>query len=424
MFTHYEEIERFLSARSSLGIKPGLERMNVLLKKLGNPEKKLKAIHIAGTNGKGSTVSYLKHALQANGYRVGTFISPSFHGLLGHILIDDDPIEKDLLVTIFNQVYPIVQKLDQHHMAPTEFEIITTIAFLYFYEHADITLIETGMGGRYDTTNSLHPILSIITNVEKDHTTFLGKKISTIAHHKAGIIKKATPVIIGSVNEEAWITIQREANMLQAPTYRIGEDFRFEVLTNRSKTQSFLWEYQLDQKKVTIKMIGEHQIHNASLALMALTILQKKGYKVHWDLAINGLETTSVPGRFEQVHTNPTIILDAAHNVAGINSFLSTVSNMDQGEGKTLILAVFKDKDVHTMLEACKSVFSTIIGTTFNHPRALKWDGSYGDEITICHNWKQLLTTIRHKDTPHAYYITGSLHFIVEVRQYFKGDLI
>lgn len=422
MFKRYEDIEYFLSSRRGLGIKPGLERMHVLLKEIGNPEKKLKAIHIAGTNGKGSTTFYIKQALRASGYHVGAFISPSFYGIRGHIMINEKPIEKDQFITIFNQIYPIVQRLDQQQMAPTEFEIITTIAFLYFYQYADISIIETGMGGRYDTTNCLLPIISVITNVEKDHTAYLGTDISTIAHHKAGIIKNHIPVIVGSVNEQVWKTIQNEAIMHQSPTFRLGKDFNYKVLSHKNNKQYFLWEDRLKQIKVAIKMIGMHQVHNASLALMALTILQKKGYKVEWNLGIKKLETTIVPGRFEQIHSHPTIILDAAHNVSGIRSFLSTVIKTNQEGEKRLILAVFKDKEVHTMLEECKTVFSNIIGTTFEHPRSFIWDDSYRDQITVCHNWKQLLSKIRQKRNPYTYYITGSLHFIVEVRRYLKSD--
>lgn len=177
MFTNFQEIESFFNSRKSLGIKPGLDRIKKLLQLLDNPQDRIQAIHIAGTNGKGSTVHFIKDALQANGYHVGIFTSPSFSGLTGHMFIDNSAIPETKFVKLCNEIYPFIVQLDNENKSPTEFEIITALAFVYFSAHVDIVLVEAGMGGREDTTNCFQPLISIITNVARDHTAFLGNSL-------------------------------------------------------------------------------------------------------------------------------------------------------------------------------------------------------------------------------------------------------
>src|SRR5699024_5704352 len=190
MFINFQDIEEFMNSRRKFGIKPGLKRMNYLLDRLHHPERYFKSIHVAGTNGKGSTIQFMKKALMANGHRVGVFTSPSLSGLTGHIWCNGQKIETREWVSLMNDIYPIITELDKKGIHLTSFEIITAIVFVYFSKHVHIALIETGMGGRFDTTNCLDPIVTIITNVTRDHTRFLGKSLADIAYHKAGIIKQ------------------------------------------------------------------------------------------------------------------------------------------------------------------------------------------------------------------------------------------
>ena len=220
-----KEAEDFLNSRKQYGIKPGLDRIQALLEGMNHPENYLQSIHVAGTNGKGSTIAFLSHALIQNGYRTGIFTSPSFYGLKGYFLLDENFIEDDIIVHELNLLLPYIQELDRQGNAPTEYEILTALAFLVFKDRADITLIETAMGGRFDTTNVVHPLLSIITNVEMDHMNFLGNSVSEIAFHKAGIIKNQVPVILGKTKEEAFQVIQQEAEEKKAPLLRFGTDF-------------------------------------------------------------------------------------------------------------------------------------------------------------------------------------------------------
>jgi dihydrofolate synthase/folylpolyglutamate synthase len=420
MFNNFWEIESFFVQRRSLGIKPGLDRIKSLLGLLGNPQDELNAIHIAGTNGKGSTLSFLKNALQANGYDVGVFTSPSFAGLTGHMYINDQIIPEATFITICNHIYPYIVSLDNRDMAPTEFEIMTAVAFVYFSQQTDIVLVETGMGGREDTTNCFQPILSIITNISRDHTAFLGNRLKDIAYHKAGIIKHGAPVIVGDMDDTALEVINNEVLQRQTISYKLGSDFSYIQLKDR---HSFLFTFGDMQMEVDISMYGAHQVKNASIALMALILLKQSGYRVDMKKANTGFRHTRVPGRFEVVSEQPIIILDGAHNPGGVQAFLKTVDHSFANEERRLIFAAFKDKDLRTMLGQLRDQFHSITLTTFDHPRAAQIadlraaDG--GVDSTYQSDWHRVIDSILMEKCG-CYFVTGSLHFITEVRDYLR----
>src|SRR5690625_4454746 len=203
MFHTMEEIELFLNERNYLGIKLGLDRVNYLLDRLNHPENELMTVHVAGTNGKGSTIQFLQNSLMASGYRVGMFTSPSFTGVRGHILVNGKEITEEEILSVLNDLLPFIHELDEKNNHPTTFEIITVLAIAFFSNNVDIALIETGMGGKDDTTNVVVPTVSIITNVSIDHQNHLGKTMEEITNHKAGIIKENTPVVVGNVQSES-----------------------------------------------------------------------------------------------------------------------------------------------------------------------------------------------------------------------------
>ncbi|MGM8364717.1 bifunctional folylpolyglutamate synthase/dihydrofolate synthase [Virgibacillus sp. W0181] len=416
MFKEFSQVERFFTSRQLFGIKPGLERMNDLLQLVGNPERKINAVHVAGTNGKGSTIQFIKHALRKNGYNVGVFTSPSFTGIRGHLFMNESEISSDELLRTMNVIYPAIQKLDNEQRHPTEFEILTVVAFIYFEKFSDIAIIESGMGGRYDTTNCIDPILSVITNVELDHTAFLGDTIEAITLHKAGIIKSNRPVVVGSIHAIAMEVVLDEATSKSAKLYRPGRQFTYKLLVPDNNGQTFRWQGEKNFN-VHIQLAGEHQIHNASIALMALTILEKSGYSIMWNKALEGISETIIPGRFEVIHKKPMIIVDGAHNPAGVDAFLQTVLSRPN-EKRKLVFAAYKDKDIQTMIFKFKKVFPTIIGTTFDHSRAAGISEFTGEDIIVRADWKSLMDEICEHDDGTIYYIAGSLHFISIVRQY------
>jgi dihydrofolate synthase/folylpolyglutamate synthase len=425
MFTTDEQVITFFNKRKNYGIKPGLDRINHLLALLDHPQDKIKAIHIAGTNGKGSTISYLNNALINNGYKVGVFTSPSLDGLTGHIFYKDKPITNAKFLHLLNVIYPAICELDESGDYPTEYEILTAVAFMYFANHVDIALIETAMGGREDTTNCFQPILSIITNVDKDHTAFLGETIKEIAYHKAGIIKDNIPVIVGNMTDEAFAVIQDDAYKKQANIYRLHEHFNYQFVQQVNHKQMFKWANDEEKRfDITLQMYGEHQVANSSLAMMGLVYLKKKGYVIDWKQTLVSIENTVVPGRFEVIQENPKIILDGAHNPAGIQSFLETVDKNYQDADKHLIFAAFKDKDLQKMLHLLAPKFTTITLTSFEHPRAA--DAIYLYRLLdIEHKYmvkdcKEVISQVNHQSVnKHSiYFITGSLHFIALVRKY------
>lgn len=423
MFTNFQEIESFFNSRKSLGIKPGLDRIKKLLQLLDNPQDRIQAIHIAGTNGKGSTVHFIKDALQANGYHVGIFTSPSFSGLTGHMFIDNSAIPETKFVKLCNEIYPFIVQLDNENKSPTEFEIITALAFVYFSAHVDIVLVEAGMGGREDTTNCFQPLISIITNVARDHTAFLGNSLAEIAYHKAGIIKNGAPVIIGDMDQEAIDVIDTEIRLKQTKGLRLGKDFTYKNVANN---WDFLWSYSSDLAlEMTLQMRGEHQKKNASIACMALVELENFGYSINFDKVKEAMKNTQVPGRFEVIQQTPKVILDGAHNPAGIQSFVDTVHSNFAGKEKHLLFAAFKDKDLKTMLNQLNGNFSTITLSSFDHPRAANAKELYNltrkNGKFLVKDWRKVLDTIP-QQTEACYFITGSLHFISGVRDYMLRD--
>lgn len=412
----YQEIIQFFSERKIIGIKPGLERMHTLLKLIGNPERKIRAIHVAGTNGKGSTIHYIRDSLIANGYQTGVFTSPSLTGLEGHIYANGQPVSKAEFTQLFHRVYPAIQQMDSD-MPPTEFEILTAMAFLYFAENSDIAIIESGMGGRFDTTNVITPIISIITNIELDHRSFLGNTIKEIAFHKAGIIKKQVPMIVGEVKGEALQVIKEEAATKGAPVYQLHSDFSYEKINGDGCIEWFNEE----GKKVClcIAMAGEHQLKNVAVAWTAIEWLMNiYQYPLDERKAIEALKQTVIPGRFEIFRQKPLVILDVAHNPAGIRALIQTLKKYD-GLRKHVLFSAFKDKDYEQMITLLEDYFSEITVTTFDHPRALSKEDisklANNRNITVLENWKEGLSFRQKSD---VYVVTGSFAFIENVRNY------
>ncbi|MBY7143250.1 bifunctional folylpolyglutamate synthase/dihydrofolate synthase [Virgibacillus sp. NKC19-3] len=424
MFENVEQVEAFFASRKSLGIKPGLDRVNALLSLMNNPQNHMRAIHVAGTNGKGSTIHFMKDALKANGYQVGVFTSPSMTGLRGHIMINDSTIPEAIFLELMRAVHPAIKQLDRKSQAPTEFEIMTVLAFMYFSTHTDIALIEAGMGGREDTTNVFSPILSIITNVARDHTAFLGDTTAEIAYQKAGIIKNHVPVVSGDLGREALHVIEKEILLRDTQLYQLGKDFSCTNLKKKGTVQYFSWRRVRGYcANIAIQMQGDHQIKNASIAYMALIQLIDNGYKLDLERAIIAMGNTQVPGRFEMIWRDPVIIIDGAHNPAAMQVFIDTVTENYKSKERHLLFAAFRDKEIDTMLNQLSTYFSSITLTSFDHPRAAQADVLYqatnaGDK-GICSDWGDAIKKMmQHQDR--YYFITGSLTFIASVRNYFK----
>lgn len=414
----FQQIEQYFNNRETIGVQPGLDRVNKLLKYVNYPDKNLSIIHIAGTNGKGSTSQFIQSALLANNYKVGSFTSPSFYGIRGFIQINQQPVSERVFSHAFQKMLPAIEMLDKEENSPSNFEILTVLSFVCFEDNVDIAVVEAGMGGMLDTTNVISPILTIITTVSYDHTAFLGDTLVEIAEQKAGIIKPLIPMITG-VSGAAYDIIEKKTEEMYSPLFVLDKDFTYESITmNR-----FIFNISKQQFHINLDMSGKHQHYNASIALYGLHLLREQGWQLTEEKIIEGVEQAKLPGRLEKIHNNPSIIVDGAHNLEGIHALVDAVKRQYSKSDHHILFAAFKDKDVENMINCLKENLSNVNVTTFDHVRAPSLEElellDTNQPQLLVYDWKKYIdTAFEHKNE--CYYITGSLHFISLVRQYVK----
>lgn len=426
MIQTYEEALEWIHARLRLGIKPGLKRMNWMLERLNHPERRLKTIHIGGTNGKGSTVTYVRTILQAAGYKVGTFTSPYFEQFNERISVNGKSIDDYEIVELTKIIEPLATELEQTELGgPTEFEVITTMAIYYFAKHnpVDIVIFEVGLGGQFDSTNVIYPLLSIITNIGLDHTAILGDTYEQIAFEKAGIIKQGIPIITGTKNLAALHVIEDVAIKKKATLYRLEKEFTITSHTSLKDGEKFSFQsFFSSLLDVEISMIGAHQIENASLALMAIQILSKYySFIVEEQHIRKGLRQAYWPGRFEVLAEDPFVIIDGAHNEEGITSLVTEIKSRFKDKKVKTIFAALSDKKLDHMIELLDSISDQITFVSFDFPRAAKAEQlfmlSKSDKKQTSDNWLELIEQeLDSLKTDEVLIITGSLYFISMVK--------
>ncbi|PGT88153.1 MULTISPECIES: bifunctional folylpolyglutamate synthase/dihydrofolate synthase [Bacillaceae] len=430
MFNRYEDAVDWIHGRLKFGVKPGLKRMEWLLKELGHPEMNIPTIHVAGTNGKGSTISYMLHILKEADYKVGTFTSPYIETFNERISVNGEPISDVDMLNLVNEVKPFVEKIEQTDLGgPTEFEIITTMMFLYFgkLNQPDILLLETGLGGRLDSTNIINPLLSIITNVGYDHMNILGNTITEIASEKAGIIKQNVPVLTAVEKDEALQVIKNKAKQLDAESLSVGSEIHILEHSTYERGEIFTVEtegYFFENLK--IQMRGQHQTKNAALAVSALHYLRESNkLTISDDQIYKGLLRATWKGRFEQVNSNPVIIVDGAHNHEGIESLIETITSHYSDKNIHILFSALKDKEYEEMIDRLSSIAATMHFTTFDFPRAEVAEKLYSackhEEKSYSESWKEMLDQLLHLfqgEKEDIIIVTGSLYFISEIRSY------
>lgn len=427
MFKTYEEALDWIHGRKIFGMKPGLKRMDWMLEKLGSPQEKIKAIHVAGTNGKGSTVTFLRNMLEANGQTVGTFTSPYIETFNERISVNGVPISDEEIIRLANVVYPLAYELEETELdGPTEFEVITAMMFIYFGEgHADVVVIEVGLGGLLDSTNVVTPVVSVITTIGLDHMQVLGETLAEIASQKAGIIKPNVPVVAGRMPNEALQVIQTVAKKNESSIKLFGEDYwssKCQTLPTWGEQFTFEDEH-IYLNQIQIKMLGQHQIENAMVALEALQIYcHKTNLELNHEATRRGLKLAFWPGRMEKISDSPMIVLDGAHNEPAIRRLIETINADFKQQDVYLIFAVLQDKAVNSMLSLLKELANVHITlTSFANPRAVKIEEleSYAiSGIKVKEYWQEAVADIiREMDENDIILITGSLYFISEVRQ-------
>ena len=407
----------------------GLERMLELLALRGNPHLKLKVIHIGGTNGKGSTIAFLKNMLEKLGLRVGVFSSPYLIHYTDQISINGESIPEDKLEALMTDYQSLIEgKSAANLQGTTEFEIITAIAYDYFAsEQVDVAIMEVGMGGLLDSTNVCQPILTGITTIGLDHVALLGDTLEAIAEQKAGIIKQGIPLVTGRIAPEALAVIDSIAATKNAPRIRYERDYQ--VSHQKSVVTGEIFDYTSSarQGRFQTGLLGLHQIENAGMAIALLdTFCQEDARELASnDLLAQALEETSWPGRLEVVSRNPLMILDGAHNPHAIKALLTTLQERFADYRKEILFTCIKTKALEDMLDLLGAMPDTELTLThFDDSRAT--DESVLEEAAKSRNlsyqgWQDFLEqklTDKKEEKQTVRIVTGSLYFLSQVRAY------
>ena len=372
----YEEALEYIHGVSWTFCKPGLERVSELCERLGNPQNKLKFVHVAGTNGKGSFCSMLESVLRAAGYKTGLYTSPYIKEFNERMRVLGENIDNATLADITERVKPIADSMTDK---PTEFELITAIAFQYFYEAGcEVVVLEAGMGGRLDSTNIIRdPLLSVITGIALDHTDYLGDTVEKIAKEKAGIIKDNAPILYGGEDDSARAVIKAVANERGSKFFDV-DYANIKNLKSSLEGSSFDFKTHEDIK---IKLLGLYQPKNASLVLSAIDVLRDGGMNIPESAVKEGLMTASWAARFEIISKEPLIIFDGAHNPQGISSAVESIHRYFGDEGVYVLTGVLRDKDYKFIAGKLSEVATRAFTMTPDNKRALTAE-EYASELS------------------------------------------
>ncbi len=352
-----------------------LHRMENLLSLLGDPHNKIRTVHIAGTKGKGSTATMLAKMLEANDYKVGLYTSPHVVHLHERIVVNSKMIKETEMLGLLNRIYEPVEKLSKTD-PPTFFEVMTALAFMYFLDKAvDIAVIETGMGGRLDSTNVIHPEVVGITSLSIDHQQQLGKTIDSIAREKAGIFKPGVPAITVQQDPAAMRVLKSQALAVKAPLSVTGTDidfsFRFETSREHGPhTRICLTTPTSRFEHLRVPLHGNHQAINCGLALAMLDKLKESGYKIDNDKATAGLDKVWLAGRMEMIYDDPRIMIDGAHNAASIRALIHAIGQNIPYDSMVVIFGCNGDKDIEGMLRELQYGADKVIFTRSNSVKA------------------------------------------------------
>ena len=408
----------------------GLERMEAILALRGNPHLVCPVIHLAGTNGKGSTIAHLRSLLEVRGLRVGVFSSPYLVSFNEQIGINGVPIsDKDLedYLALYRDLLER-NSSDQTLLGLTEFELITAMAFDYFSaEKPDVVIMEVGMGGRLDSTNVCQHILTAITTIGLDHVALLGPDVASIAREKAGIIKEKIPVLLGRIELEAQEVIVQEAHRLSAPVEVLGQDFLVCYQESLADGEVFTYQSQ-NRSEVQLKtgLLGIYQVDNAGLALaLCDAFFQERGLSlVSQDEIIQAWSQLQWPGRLEIISTQPLIILDGAHNPHAVRPLIETLQERYAQLDKQVLFTCIQTKAIEEMLDLWLELEgSQLTLTTFEDPRAysVKETQEIALQKGLPHQeWKLFLTNYIEKESQQSdlLLVTGSLYFLAQVRAF------
>ena len=428
--TNYESAKRVRYNSDTFS----LVRMKRLLKEMGNPHDKLASVHVAGTKGKGSTCTMLAEMMRSNGYKVGLYTSPHVIELRERIQINGRLISEAAMVRLVKAVAPVVKKMADD--PPTFFEILTSMAFTHFTnEKVDLAVIETGLGGRLDSTNVVKPEVVGITSISLDHQYQLGNTLGKIALEKAGIFKSGVPAISVMQDNEAMRVLKRQAKQAGSPLAFTGKDIDFSYRFESSRTlgphnRICVTTPTSKYEHLPVPAFGKHQAINCGLALSLLACLKEKGYEIDDDLAIEGLSKTQLPGRMEIIWEDPRVMVDGAHNAASIKSLIQATGQHIPYDSMVVIFGCNEDKDIEGMLKELQFGADKVIFTRMNSPRSLYPEDMAQMYTEICGkmfqtapNLKEALRIARPAvNTGDLICITGSFYLVGEAKTLFAEE--
>ena len=385
-FKSYKEAIRYLSEKTDYEKEQrvgynvttfSLNRMEKLLSLLGNPHKKIATVHIAGTKGKGSTATMLAKMLESNDYTVGLYTSPHVVSLHERITVNSEMISEPEMLGLLNRIYAPVEKIAKINHPPTFFDIMTALAFMHFVDtKVDIAVIETGLGGRLDSTNVIKPEVVGITSLSIDHKRQLGDTIDNIAKEKAGVFKRGVPIITVQQEPEAMRVLKSRATAVKAPLSVTGNDidfsYRFETSREHGPhTRICLTTPTSKFEHLRVPLHGKHQAINCGLALAMLDKLKSSGYEIDNGKATEGLNDVSLAGRMEMICNDPRIMIDAAHNAASIHAMIHAIGQNIPYDSMVVIFGCNNDKDVEGMLHQLQYGADKVIFTRSNSAKAM-----------------------------------------------------
>lgn len=430
----YSESVEWMNSLIPFGIRPGLERIELLMERLGNPQRKLKFIHVAGTNGKGSTCAFLTTVLIQSGYSVGTFTSPYITKFTNRFQYNAQDIPEETLTKLANILYPLVKEIaDSELGSPTMFEVATALAILYFGEecYPDVVVWETGLGGRLDVTNIVFPIVSVITNIGFDHTDVLGDTLEQIASEKAGIIKPGVPVVSCVNQPEAIAVLKQKASECRTSLYLADQDFSYDITGIREGVQSLDFKGPFRSMSLEIAMKGEHQCANAAGAMMVLEVLrQYMAFMLDDEDVLTGFRNTFWAGRLEEIGSNPRIVLDGAHNPEGAESLAKSLPLFYKYDKLNLLMGMLANKHHESYMEHILPIVDTLILTEPDFRKKMDADNlleiveslreTYAKEhlkIIVERDWDKALQLLKSMTTENDLsVVSGTLYLIADVR--------
>ncbi len=409
-----------------------LDRMRTMLKKLGNPQDAFRSVHVAGTKGKGSTCTMIASMLQACGYRVGLYTSPHLVDVRERIVVNGEQISANDFAKLTKLIEPIATKIKPH---PTYFDALTAIAFKYFADQkVDIAVVETGLGGRLDSTNVLKPEVTALTSISKDHMQQLGHTLAKIAEEKAGIFKPGVPAVTVLQDPSVEPVLQRVAQKVGAPLDICGKTIEFSYRFESSRmlgrhnrvcltTQTSKFEH------LAVPLFGEHQAINCGLALAVIDKLKTRGIPINDAKAMEGLAKTTIEGRMEVVYNMPRVIVDGAHNGASIDAMMRAIGQHIPYDSMIVIFACCADKDVDGMLERITSGADKVIFTRVNnirsanpHELAARYVELYGKMAQVAETLQEALSIANRAVTKEDLIcITGSFYLVGEAKKHFAA---